>query len=327
MRMLFRSLCVTVLVLFLSGCDEVENTEVVDVPKTVSETDNTSTSASDIKIALVMKTLTNPFFIAMEKGARRAEKELNITLIVKTAAQETSTSQQINIIEKLVREGQVKAIIISPADSVRLIPSLKMAQDKGIHIINIDNKLDSDFAKKAELNDVPYVSIDNLQSAYLSARHVATKITTPAQAALLEGIREADNANLRKDGALRAFAENPNITVVASETAHWKVDEGYEVTKKLFENHPGISVLFCANDMMALGAIEYLRETNRKSVSIASFDGIDEARAAIKEGWLDVTIDQQPGEQGYLGVMLAYRAAMGEKLPSLTMLDGLVITE
>lgn len=177
MRMLFRSLIVTVLVLFLSGCDEAENTEVVDVPKTVTETDNTSTSpsASDIKIALVMKTLTNPFFIAMEKGARRAEKELGITLVVKTAAQETSTTQQINIIEKLVREGQVKAIIISPADSVRLIPSLKMAQDKGIHVINIDNKLNSDFAAKAELNDVPFISrlcenvssvVNFLRSAY-----------------------------------------------------------------------------------------------------------------------------------------------------------------
>ena len=44
---------------------------------------------SKMKIALVMKTLTNPFFIEMEKGARKAESELGIELIVKTGAKET----------------------------------------------------------------------------------------------------------------------------------------------------------------------------------------------------------------------------------------------
>ena len=36
----------------------------------------------------------------MEKGARKAEKELGINLIVKTGAQETSVEQQITSIEE-----------------------------------------------------------------------------------------------------------------------------------------------------------------------------------------------------------------------------------
>ena len=38
----------------------------------------TKTNTSTRHIALVMKTLTNPFFVEMEKGARRAEAEAGI---------------------------------------------------------------------------------------------------------------------------------------------------------------------------------------------------------------------------------------------------------
>ena len=78
-----------------------------------------------------MKTLTNPFFIEMEKGARRAEQTLGVDLLVKTAAQETSIEQQIQIVDDLIAE-KVNAIVIAPGDSQRLIPVLKKAADGGI---------------------------------------------------------------------------------------------------------------------------------------------------------------------------------------------------
>ncbi|MCB0021873.1 MAG: substrate-binding domain-containing protein, partial [Caldilinea sp.] len=89
-----------------------------------------------------MKTLTNPFFIEMEKGARRAEQELGIELIVKTGAQETSIEQQIAIVDDFIARG-VDAIVIAPGSSTELIPVLKKAQDAGIVVINIDNRLDA----------------------------------------------------------------------------------------------------------------------------------------------------------------------------------------
>ena len=72
-------------------------------------------------VALVMKTLTNPFFVEMERGARQAEQELGIELIVKTGAQETSIEQQIAIVRDLLAQAGVntetEAItsIISPS--------------------------------------------------------------------------------------------------------------------------------------------------------------------------------------------------------------------
>ena len=278
------------------------------------------------RIALVMKTLTNPFFAEMERGARRAEAELGIELIVKTAAQETSTEQQISIVDGLIRDG-VDAIVIAPGDSLELIPILKKAQDAGIVVINIDNRLDPEFSQSEGLASVPFISVNNETAAYQSAKFISEQITTPTQVVILEGIRSAQNAEDRKNGAIKAFSENENIDVVAMETAHWKIDEGYDVTKSLFANNPDIGAIFAANDMMALGAIQYLSEVGKADdVLVASFDALEEARSAVKDGSLDVTIDQLAAEQGYLGVQFALRALEGEALPPETYIDVLMIT-
>lgn len=273
-----------------------------------------------------MKTLTNPFFVEMEKGARRAEAELGIRLIVKTAAQETSIEQQIGIIEDLI-QTRVNAIVIAPGDSTELIPVLKKAQDAGITLINIDNRLNPQRSAQLGLVDVPFISVDNEQGAYLSAKFISDQIRTPTQAAILEGIRTAQNAVDRKQGALRAFQENPNIQVVATETANWKVDEAYEVTRQLFAAHPDIGAIFCANDMMALGALKYLKDANQQNVLVAGFDALEEAKQAIRTQELAATIDQQAAEQGYLGVHYAAKALSGQDIPAETMINVLVVSK
>lgn len=277
------------------------------------------------KIALVMKTLTNPFFVEMERGARKAEKELGIELLVKTGSQETSIEQQIQIVEDLIRM-KVDAIVIAPGDSLRTVPVLKAAQDAGIKIINIDNRLDPEAMKKQGMSTVPFISVDNEKAAYESARYIAQQVKKPTQAAILEGIRSADNARQRKAGAERAFQENPLIRVVARDSANWKIDEGYEVTKKIFKSYPEVELLFCANDMMALGTLKYLQETGRSGVKVAAYDALEEAREAVKAGRLAVTVDQQAAEQGYQGVMLASRAIRGGTLPEITLIDTRLVT-
>ena len=277
------------------------------------------------KIALVMKTLTNPFFVDMEKGARKAEKELGINLIVKTGAQETSVDQQITIIEELIKE-KINALLIAPADSVQLIPVLKKVQDAGIPIINLDNVLDAQSMTKVGLKEIPYISVDNVNGAYLSAKYIADKVKTPTQAIILEGIPTAKNAEDRKNGAMKAFAENSNIKVVASESAHWKVDEAYQVTTQLFKQNPNIKLIFCANDMMALGALQYLKENKITDVLVAAYDALDEVMPMLKDGRLQATIDQQAANQAYAGVQLAIRALHGEKLPPVTLLDVMLVT-
>lgn len=314
----------------LAGCGENSSpTAVTDAngkPATADMPRPAPPAARAIRptVALVMKTLTNPFFIEMERGAREAERELDVKLLVRTAAQETSIEQQIQIVDALIHDG-VDAIVIAPGDSLELIPVLKNAQDAGIVVVNIDNRLDPGFSEKLGLRNVAYISVDNEQGAYNAVSYLNRFITRPTAVAIIEGIRGASNAEERKRGALRAFSENPNATVVAMETAHWKIDEGYTVAADLLRAYPDIGALFCANDMMALGAVRYLRESGRQDVLVAGYDALQEAQESIREGHLLATVDQQAALQGKLGVEYAVRALQGESFPPVTLVDTRLI--
>ena len=306
----------------LMGCGQSSGPSVTTPPQPVAPA---SAAAVEKEVALVMKTLTNPFFVEMEKGARRAEKELGINLTVKTAAQETSIEQQIQLVEDLISD-KVDAIVIAPGDSQRLIPALKKARDAGISIVNIDNRLDPEAVKQAGMAPVPFVSVDNEAAAYMAGKFLADSSTRPTQAAILEGIRSADNAQQRAAGARRAFAESPLITLVASDTANWKIDEAYTVTQQMFARHPQIKLLFASNDVMAIGALKYLQESRHKGVKVAGFDALQEAIAEIRSKRLAATVDQQASEQGYQGVALALRLTQGSSVANVTLIDARLIT-
>jgi ribose transport system substrate-binding protein len=276
-------------------------------------------------VALVLVTIANPFFVAMEKGARRAERELGIRLRVVTAANDTSVEQQSANVRQVIRD-KVDAIVVVPGRSAEMIPVVKEARDAGIVVINVDNRLDVEMARKLGLTDVPFIGVNNEQGAYLSAKYLAGKLQGPTQVAIINGDPAAQASKDREQGALRAFAEVPGIEVVAREAAYWRIDDAHQAAARVFERHPKIGAIFCSNDVMALGVIRYLEETKREHVLVASYDDIEEARAAIRRGRLVATVNQRADEQGYMGIKYALRALAGEKLPAETFVDVALVT-
>ena len=320
-RLLLASLCGICLV----SCGESKGPAVASVTTAAAPSKEAAKPEASVRVALVMKTLTNPFFVEMEKGARKAQQAAGIDLKVQTATQETSIEQQIQLVEQEI-QAQAKAIVIAPGDSMRLVPVLKKAQDAGIYVVNIDNRLSAEAMKAIGMKPVPFISVNNEEGAYKSAKHIADQITKPTEAAILEGIRTADNAQQRRAGAERAFKENPKLKLVAQETANWKIDEAYDVVQRMFKAHPHIGVVFCANDMMAIGAIKYLQESGKQHVLVAGFDALEEAKTALRAGQMAATIDQQASEQGYMGITTAMKMLRGEAVPMEVNVEAALVT-
>ena len=295
---------------FFTACGQVSKSDSL-TQGTASTIASQNTDTAAYTVALVMKTLTNPFFVDMEKGARKAESDFGIKLIVRTGAQETSIEQQIQIVEELIAQD-VDAIVIAPGSSIELVHVLKQAQTAGIVIVNIDNRLDQAECEKEGLENVPFISVQNDKAAYLSAKYISDAVKTPTKAIILEGILDSDNSQMRTEGAKKAMAENPNITLIASKTANWKIDEAYSVAKELFTKNPDIGMVFCANDMMALGVVQYLKEADRTDVLLAGFDNLEDVQTALAEGWMDATIEQQANLQGYEGIKTAVQLLHNE---------------
>ncbi len=158
-----------------------------------------STSAQP-KVALVMKSLANEFFRTMEDGAK-AHQVANkgvYTLLASGIKNETDTAAQIKLVEQMLAQ-KVDAIVIAPADSKALVPVLKAAIDKGILVVNIDNRLD-EAAQKDKGVQIPFVGPDNRAGAKLVGDLLAKRLKAGDKVGVLEGVSTTFNAQQRTLG-------------------------------------------------------------------------------------------------------------------------------
>ena len=99
------------------------------------------------------------------------------------------------------------------------------------------------------------------------------------------------------------------------------------MTGKILDRHPDLQLLFCANDMMALGAIQHLQHSGKRDVLVAGYDALAEAIKAIRIGTLQATVDQQAAQQGYLGIRYALELIRGGAPPPETIVDVTLISK
>lgn len=269
---------------------------------------------NDHTIALVMKALTNPFFLKMEQGAKNFAKENEIPLEVFGIINETDTFHQISIMESLISRN-IGAIVLAPADSKKLVPVCKKAIKKGITVINIDNPLDNNLLSKEGLN-IPFVGSNNQTGGELLGQYIKQQLKGEGRVLVIEGIRGVENAELRKSGFVKAVTKNSSIWIVASESANWKTEEAFSVTMKLLQKHPSIDAIFCANDKMALGTLQAIDILDlHKKILIAGYDNIESVRNEIRHKKIHATMEQHPELMGTYGVMLAQKKINGEAVP------------
>jgi len=277
----------------------------------------TALAGNEKKVALVMKALSNPFFIKMEEGARLYAKKNETPLEVFGVERETEVKRQIGIIENLISR-KYGAIVIAPTDSKKLIPVCKKALDQGIVVVNIDNPFHKTTMKKMNIS-IPFVGSDNYQGASLVGDYLRKKMKNKGRVLVIEGIRGVENAELRKKGFIDSVTKNSQIKIIASESANWHTDEALSLVTKLIQKHAQIDAIFCANDNMAIGAIQSLDMFGLSGdIFIGGYDNIEEVRSEIHNKRMHATVEQHPEMMGEFGVMLASKRMAGQKIPLLT---------
>lgn len=139
------------------------------------------------RIALVMKSLANEFFLTMEDGAKAYQKEHadRFELVSNGIKDETDTSSQIRIVEQMIVSG-VDALVIAPADSKALVPVVKKALDAGIVVVNIDNRFDPQVLQAKKIG-VPFVGPDNRKGARLVGEYLAKRLKAGDEVGIIEG--------------------------------------------------------------------------------------------------------------------------------------------
>ena len=292
---------------------------------------HTATAADKPKVALVMKSLANEFFRTMEDGAKAHQKAhaADYTLVANGIKDETDTAAQIKMVEQMVAQ-RVNAIVIAPADSKALVPTLKAAADKGVLIINIDNKLDADALKSKDLS-VPFVGPDNRVGSKLVGDYLAKQLKAGDKVAIVEGVSTTFNAQQRTLGyqdAMKAAGTN----VVSVQSGQWEIDKGNTVAAGILREHPDLKAIMAGNDSMALGVVAAVKASGRTGkVQVVGYDNIAAIKPMLKDGRVLATADQFAAKQAVFGIEIALKALAAKTkqndMPAEVKTDVVLVTK
>ncbi len=292
MRMTISAFVATIFLL-LAGCGQ--------------PTKSTATSAQPAKprIALVMKSLANEFFLTMENGAREHQKKhaAEYEILANGIKDEIDVSKQIDLVQQMIAQ-RVDAIVIAPADSKALINVCKQAMDAGIVVVNIDNKLDSGVLSEKKLQ-IPFVGPDNRKGAKLAGDYLAKQLKANDKVAVIEGVPTAFNAIQRRTGFEDAM-KAAQVSIVSSQVANWEMDKASQIAAAILTEHPDIKAILCANDSMALGAVAAVKAASvADRVAVVGFDNISSVQQLIKEKKVLATVDQHADQLAAFGIEYA----------------------
>jgi ribose transport system substrate-binding protein len=258
----------------------------------------TDQTTGELTVALVLKTLNNPFFIDMQKGAEDAAKEVGVKLIVQAAEREVDVDKQMQIIENLI-QSKVSALCITPSGSREVVPAIVKANKSGIPVVIVDTRVDAAALEQSKGQIASFIGSDNFEGGKLAGEFIVKHLDGKGKVAILEGIPGHETGDSRLKGFHSVIDQAPGIKVVASQTANWERDQGYNVFQNILQSHPDVQALFACSDLMALGAVEAIAAARKSNaITVVGFDAFSEAREAVVKGTMSATIAQSPYEMG-----------------------------
>jgi DNA-binding LacI/PurR family transcriptional regulator len=129
--------------------------------------------------------------------------------------------------------------------------------------------------------DLPSVSVDNFQGAYLATRHAVE--LGHRRIAHIAGELSLEVARLRADGYSQCIQDHDLIyhRIIPPFNNRWDYHSGYRAMRELIESPERPTAVFVSGDQMAIGAYRALAETELRipdDISIIGFDDIEAAR-------------------------------------------------
>ncbi len=255
-----------------------------------------SAESSDAEIAIILKTLGNPFWETMKTGIEAKAAELGVTVDIFAAQSEDDVEGQLTILENAVSKGY-KAIGVAPLSPTNLNNMIAQAMQEGIYVVNIDEKVDIDALKALGGNVMGFTTTNNVAVGRLAGEDICARLPEGGEVAIIEG--KAGNASGldRRNGAQEAFDAQENITLVESQPADWDRTKAYDVATNYITKHPELKAIYCCNDTMAMGALEAVKAADA-DIMVYGTDGNDDAIASVAAGELTGTVAQDPAGIG-----------------------------
>ena len=297
--------------------------------KDTGDQGNTPANAEDkpYKITVIVKATYSDYWQTLLAGAKAAEADSNGKVVVTTDGppSETDIDKQVSILENVIAT-KPDAIAISSTSSDATVPAVEDAISKGIPVITIDNKLNTDqytsflatdhrlaagMAAEAMAKDWKDMGVDPSGKKVIVISSVAgTKVNTERTEGFIEKITSLV----------------PGIVVLQTQYGDNDITKALSIAESTIAANPDLIGIFGDNNHMGVGIAKALEESGKHNEIVTyAFDTNEDEVKALEDGTLNGLVVQDPFGMGYNGVMYAIDAIEGKVVQKDIIIDATIV--
>ena len=293
-----------------------------------------SGGSSKVGVSLILKTLSNPYFVSMQNDAKAQAAKDNVNLTVAAGKTDGDTQSQISAIDNAMSRGDKGILITTNGDAVN--SELRKAKQSGLFVIALDT-----VPTPASTVDVTYAT-DNEQAGKLIGKYTATKLAggkaviamldlfnnqvvsvdTNRDHGFLEGMgidpgSKTQNAQEAKTGNYTG-GKGGAYTIACHQPTQGAIPGGKTAMENCLSANSDINVVYTINEPAADGALQALQAAGKSGVLVVTIDGSCQyVNGLLKQGKIAADSAQYPGDMAAKGVTAIAGLARGGKKPSL----------
>ncbi|MBQ9215609.1 MAG: substrate-binding domain-containing protein [Prevotella sp.] len=205
------------------------------------------------------------------------------------ASADDSDDKQIEQINQFLDDG-MDLLIVAPNQVARLSPAIDKVFDKGIPVIVVDRKTNSE-------KYTAFIGADNFEMGRLMGEYIAKHLGGKGRVMEIMGLKDSSPAIERHNGFVRAISSYPGITLVASLQGDWTEESAVKAVKEWLQTVGGdlksptnrIDFVFGQNDRMAVGASKALSLPDTKYCGIDGLPGEGNGIECVRDSVLEAS--------------------------------------
>jgi len=238
------------------------------------------------RVAVIVSTLNNPWFVVLAETARDRAKALGYEATIFDSQNDPAKESQ--HFDNVISSGY-GAVLFNCTDAKGSIANVRRAKAAGIPVFCMDREIEANDAA------VSQILSDNYSGCVALGQYFVEQVGETGQYVELLGIVADTNTWNRSKGFHSVVDRFPGLKMVAQQSAEFDRSKALEVLESILQSHPDIGAVFCGNDAMAMGAYQALLAAGKATkVKVFGFDGADDVVRSVAEGKITATVMQFP---------------------------------
>ena len=276
--------------------------KTTEAPSNDEQPAQTDAAGKTITIALLPKTLSNPYFVAMQKFAEAAAASLSndeytVEIVCSAPPSEDGVNEQITMFESYLEKG-VDGVLIVPCGTAEVVDTIKKANEKNVPVICLDTNAD----EGAEV--AAFIGTNNYDGGFLAGQWTAENID--GQVAIITGTLGNQCHTDRNNGYVDGLEGASNVELVGDiQPCNGDQGTAMGIAENLLTAYPDLKCIYVTSDTGAMGAATAVQATGR-DVKVIGFDGSPAGAQSIIDGGMTATVAQTPGVMAEEGVKALY---------------------